>query len=310
MSVLIAIDSGIAYWHDAAGVKAYDIESGALSTVKDGAGADWLDDVENGVLAHQFDLHYRGDAGAQRIVVSSDPEATQPSFNPWSHGYLPPDAAHVAVFGATKRASSTSRPATTSRLPSPGYDLVGFGAWIDDDHFTVVGFAGTRLTTHVDLLECSIADALCTVVDQGVQGSRQRPGDLARHAARLTTQPSGLLRAGASVGSRKTCRTSANLARRRRSTSSAWRSRASPEASSSTSTRAATSSWSGASCMVKTSTTSSMPGESWMTARISRRVCSSTDCPKSIALFSRPSCNATTMRSNPMAIEAAPSQND
>jgi len=64
MSAMIAIDAGVAYWHDGTGVKAYDIAAGTMSTVMDGAGANWLDDVENGVLAHQLDLHYRGDAGA------------------------------------------------------------------------------------------------------------------------------------------------------------------------------------------------------------------------------------------------------
>src|SRR4029079_1688564 len=73
MSAMLAIDNGVAYWHDATGVKAYDIATGTVTAVKDGAGANWLDDVENGVLAHQFDAQYRGDAGAQRIVVSSEP---------------------------------------------------------------------------------------------------------------------------------------------------------------------------------------------------------------------------------------------
>jgi hypothetical protein len=174
MSAMIAIDGGVAYWHDGTGVQAYDIASGTLSTVKDGAGANWLDDVENGVLARQLDLHYRGDAGAQTIVVNSDPDATRPGFNPWSHGYLPPDAAHVAVFGGDQTRILDVATGDDVTPAYTGYDQVAFGAWLDDDHFTFIGYAGIQQTRD-DLLECSIADATCTVAARGISGSGQDP---------------------------------------------------------------------------------------------------------------------------------------
>ena len=173
MSAVITIDGGLVYWHDSTGVKAYDIGSGTLTTVKDGADANWLDDVEDGVLAHQADLHYRGDAGAQAIVVNADPDASQPAFTPWSHGYLSPDAAHVAVFGGDQSRIIDVATHDDVTPPYPGYDLVSFGAWVDEDHFTFRGFGAQQ--NRMDLLECSIADASCTVVARDIQGDGTDP---------------------------------------------------------------------------------------------------------------------------------------
>jgi hypothetical protein len=175
MSAMIAIDGGVAYWHDGTGVKAYDIASGTLTSVKDGAGASWLDDVAGGgVLAHQADLRYRGDAGAQTIVVSPDPDATQPGFNPSSHGYLAPDAAHVAVFGGDETQIievATGRDVTPA---ATGYAQVAFGTWIDDDRFTFVAYRG-RGTVTVDLLTCSVSAGSCDVAAHDVSGTGQDP---------------------------------------------------------------------------------------------------------------------------------------
>jgi hypothetical protein len=176
VSVMIAIDNGIAYWHDGSGVKAYDVASGTLATVKEGADAEWLDDVENGVLSHSSDLRYLGDAGDQRIIVSSDPDATDPGFARWNHGYLPPDGQHVAVSGGdvSKVIDVATRADVTP--PHPGYWVVSFGQWVDDDTFTYLAFPGESPTYRTaDLLTCSISQQSCEVAFGDVTGTDRDP---------------------------------------------------------------------------------------------------------------------------------------
>jgi hypothetical protein len=176
MSAMIAIDDGVAYWHDGTGVKAYDIASGTLTTIKDGADASWLDDVENGVLSHSSDLHYRGDAGAQRIIVSADPEATDPSVARWSYGYLSPDAQHVALAGGDQTEIVDVATGADATPPHPGYGVFYLGQWIDDDRLTFVAFPGSAPTGDtVDVLECSIAQQTCEVAFSDVTGTGHDP---------------------------------------------------------------------------------------------------------------------------------------
>jgi hypothetical protein len=176
MSAMLAIDRGVAYWHDSEGVKAYDIATGDLSSVKDGADANWLEDVEDGVLAHQSTLHYRGDAGDQRIIVSDDPDATGPGLAPWSHAYLAPDAAHAAVFGGDQPAVLDVATGDDVTPPHPGFSLVYFGQWTDDDSFTLVAFAGQAPTNvNVDLLACSLATNSCEVAAHDISGDGRDP---------------------------------------------------------------------------------------------------------------------------------------
>jgi hypothetical protein len=176
MSAMIAVDDGVAYWHDGAGVQAYDLASGTKTLVQAGADANWLDDVQGGVLAHTSDLRYRGDAGDQRIVVNADPDATAPGFARWSHGYLPPDARHVAVFGGDRSAVLDVATGADVTPPHPAYGLVYFGQWIDDDAFTFLGFPGrTPSGQTVDLLRCSIAEQTCAVAATDISGAGHDP---------------------------------------------------------------------------------------------------------------------------------------
>jgi hypothetical protein len=176
MSAMIAIDGGIAYWHDSEGVKAYDIASGDLSTVIDGADANWLDDVENGVFAHQSTLHYRGDAGDQRIIVSANPSATEPGFRPWSHAYLAPDAAHAAVLGGDETAVLDVATGDDVTPPHPGFSLVSFGQWTDASSFTLIAYAGqVQTNVNVDLLACSLTTNSCEVAAHHISGNGQGP---------------------------------------------------------------------------------------------------------------------------------------
>jgi hypothetical protein len=176
MAAVISIDGGVVYWHDRVGVQAYDIASGSLTTVQEGADANWLDDVESGVLVHQRDLHYRGDAGSQEIVVGDASAVSERGFTRWSHGYLPPDAKHVALFGGDQTQIHDVATGADVTPPHPGYGQVFFGHWIDSDRFTFVAIPGSRSSEPTtDLLSCSISAQTCEVVARDLSGTGRDP---------------------------------------------------------------------------------------------------------------------------------------
>jgi hypothetical protein len=180
MAAVIAIDGGTVYWHDSIGVQAYDIASGAITTVQGGADANWLDDVESGVLAHQRDLHYRGDAGSQQIVVGADPDAGR-GFAPFSHGYLSPDAQHVALFGGDQTEIhnvATGADVSKAMKARSFSGAVYFGQWIDDDQVTFVVHHETQSGLTTDLFSCSIAAQACEVAASDISGEGQDPAIL------------------------------------------------------------------------------------------------------------------------------------
>jgi hypothetical protein len=175
MAAVIAIDGGAVYWHDSVGVQAYDIASGEITTVQAGADANWLDDVENGVLTHQRDLHYRGDAGSQEIVVGADASAGR-GFAYFSHGYLAPDARHVALFGGDQTEIHDVSTGADVTPPHHNYGLVYFGQWIDGDRFTLHAFPGaTPSGATIDLLSCSVSAQTCEVAAHDIGGTGRDP---------------------------------------------------------------------------------------------------------------------------------------
>jgi hypothetical protein len=166
LSAMIAIDGGLAYWHDGSGVQAYDIASGTSTTVEDGADVTWLDDVESGVLA-------RSSFDDQAVTVSPDPTAQAPNFQ-GSRGYLTPDASLVATVGGDQTLVFDVATGDDVTPPHPQYPYVVFDQWLDDDTVTLLGIAHpTAPSPSFDLLTCSIGQQSCEVADRGIASANQ-----------------------------------------------------------------------------------------------------------------------------------------
>jgi hypothetical protein len=161
LSAMIAIDGGVAYWHDGSGVQAYDIASGTSTTIEDGADVTWLDDVENGVLA-------RSSFDDQAVTVSPDPTAQSPNFQ-GSRGYLTPDASLVATMGGDQTLVFDVATGDDVTPPHPQYPYVVFDQWLDDDTVTLLGIAHpTAPSASFDLLSCSVGQQSCEVVERNI----------------------------------------------------------------------------------------------------------------------------------------------
>jgi hypothetical protein len=162
-SVMIAIDGGVAYWHDGSGIQAYDIAAGTVTTVEDGADASWLFDVESGQYARRsFD--------DISVTVGADPQADGPNFQ-GSRGYLTPDAARVATLGGDQSLVFDVATGDDVTPPHPAYPYVVFNQWLDDDRLTFLGMTDpTSPGMTFDLLVCTVTGQACDVAATGIAG--------------------------------------------------------------------------------------------------------------------------------------------
>jgi hypothetical protein len=168
ITMVVAIDDGVVYWHNSEGVQAYDIDSGTSSTFKPGASSAWLFDVQSGVVS-------RSSFDDLAVTVGTDLEAEKPTF-PGRFGSLSPDGSMVATTDGEKlHIFSVSAP-TDDLLPGlADYGYVAFNQWLDNDQFTLLGNRTPNGdTASYDLLTCSVSDQSCSVAEADIVG----PGEV------------------------------------------------------------------------------------------------------------------------------------
>jgi hypothetical protein len=155
---VVALDGDTAYWRTGDGVVAWDVSTQSSEVLVAHENQFFVHDVVDGRIAQIWT------PGAERprdLVVSADPNATNPRFPMEENSNLSPSARYLAAGDRFDTDNGifelTSRDDVTPAVR--GYASVMFAQWIDDDHF--VARAVSAEGKQVDVLTCSIADGRC-----------------------------------------------------------------------------------------------------------------------------------------------------
>ena len=163
LPVVEALDEAIAYWHRSDGTVAYDIYSGDVRMLAEGASPQWLKDVEDGTLAFSsFD--------DLAVVVSSDPSADEPLLPAYTDdaplsldaGYLAIDQeGTVVVLDVTSGSDVT--PTGSSREGR-------FVQWTGKDEYIAFGFLSSGAGRFE---QCGVNTQACTPATGDVDGANE-----------------------------------------------------------------------------------------------------------------------------------------
>ncbi|HYJ66030.1 MAG TPA: hypothetical protein VEX15_00025 [Nocardioidaceae bacterium] len=155
---VVALDGGTVYWRTGKGVVAWDVSTQSGGVLVAHQNQFYVHDVVDGMIAQIW----TPDAERPRdLVVSADPNATNPRFSMEENSNLSPSARYLAagdrfdtdggIFDVTSGDDVTPT--------AQGYASAMFVQWIDDGHYVARGVLAQD--NRVDLLTCSIADRQC-----------------------------------------------------------------------------------------------------------------------------------------------------
>lgn len=157
MAQFVAIDGRTAYWQEADGIAAHDLDSGKSTALDPGGSAqDWLIDAQAGVLA------LYGNDGVE--VGSSYADAKPLGQVMPSGGVLSPDGRYYAPDDENLSVVDVTTGREVSH-PLDGYFFSTGYEWLNQDTLAVIALKSSEKDP-ITLLSCTISTQDCTVVSQ------------------------------------------------------------------------------------------------------------------------------------------------
>lgn len=157
---VVALDGDTAYWRTGEGVVAWDVSTRSGDVLVAHENQFYVHDVVDGRIAQ---IWTPGAELPRDLVVSADPDATNPRLPMQENSNLSPSARYLAAgdrFDTDSRifdVASGDDVTPTVR----GYASVMIVQWIDDGHY--IARAVAARDNRVDMLTCSIADRRCVL---------------------------------------------------------------------------------------------------------------------------------------------------